>query len=68
MSLTNIKVGDKIRCKRGVDGQPPEILDVLKIYDDRRVLLCHENGNRAFVPLNIQTLRDYDYELVTKNR
>ena len=65
MNLTNIKVGDKIRCRRGVDGQPPETLDVLKIYDDGGVLLCAENGVKAYTqPQTIETLEAYDYEIV----
>jgi len=59
-----LKAGDKIACRRWVDGNPPEVLEVLKVYDDSRVLLVRENGNRAFLPLEMRTLRDYDYELV----
>ncbi len=57
-----LKPGDKIACRKV--GDPPEVLEVLKVSDDGRVLLCRENGVRAFPPLEMRTLKDYDYELV----
>lgn len=65
--IANLKVGDKIRCKRGIDGHPPEVLEVLKLYADGRVLLCTDNGNCVkvyAVPFTIETLEAYDYEIV----
>ena len=68
MSLTNLKVGDKIRCRRGVDGQPPEVLDVLQV-ENGRALLCKENGVKAYTqPQTIETLEAYDYEIVVDKK
>jgi hypothetical protein len=59
----DLQVGDKIACPR-LGSDPPEVLEVLKVYDDVRVLVCRENGLQAFRPLDITALRDYDYKVV----
>lgn len=65
-----LKPGDRIACQRraGENRQyPPEVLTVLKLCPDGRVLLCREeaNGVRAFADqFEMRTLRDYDYRLV----
>ncbi|MDD5485963.1 MAG: hypothetical protein PHW65_00150 [Dehalococcoidales bacterium] len=66
MTLPNkLRLGDLIACRKA--GNPPEMLEIIKIYNDGRVLVRRENGVRAFAPIAIQTLRDYDYEIVNKN-
>ncbi len=57
-----LKVGDKIACPKHYE--TPQVIEVVKIYDDGRVLLIRENGNRAFVPVDVETLKGYDYELI----
>lgn len=57
-----LKVGDHIACSKHYDH--PEVLEVLTVYDDGRILLCRENGDRALIPLEMGTLRAYDYELL----
>jgi hypothetical protein len=58
-----LKRGDNIACRK-VGYDPPEVLEVLKVYDDGHILLCRKNGVRAFPPIEMRTLRDYDFELV----
>ena len=59
--------GHKIACRKlGYD--PPEGLEVLKVYNDGHILLGRENSNRPFLPLPIETLRAYDYELVEESK
>jgi len=58
-----LKPGDKITCRK-VGGENHEVLDVLKVYADGIALLCRTDGVRAFKPISIQTLIDYDYELL----
>jgi len=63
---STLRPGQHIACRKlGYD--PPEVLEVLKIYDNGRILLCRENGNRAFLPLPLETLRAYDYELIEES-
>jgi len=60
---TTLQPGQHIACRK-VGYDPPEVLEVLKVYDDGRILLCRENGNRPFIPIEMRTLINYDYELV----
>jgi len=59
-----LKAGMKLACPLHYD--PPQVITVAKVYDDGRVLLVREDGNRAFVPLDVKTLKGYDYQLLTE--
>jgi len=56
-----LKLGDRIVCAKYT---PHEILEVFRV-DGNNVMLMTDSGNRKFhEPLTIQTLTDYDYELL----
>jgi len=60
-----LKVGDKVACPKHY--ATPQIITVAKVYDDGRVLLIREDGHRAFVPLTVETLKSYDYEMIKED-
>ena len=57
-----LHIGMKLACPKHYEN--PQVIAVTKVYDDGRVLLVREDGQRAFVPLTVETLKGYDYELV----
>ena len=60
-----LSIGDRIACPR-CEPFNPEVLEVLKVYDDGRLLLCRENGLRVTTEYTRDDLARYDYEIVTE--
>ena len=58
-----LEIGDRIVCNKYY--VEAEVLEVFKVDGDR-VRVMRENGNAVTDPLTVQTLRNYDYELITE--
>lgn len=56
-----LKITDKIASPKWYD--PPEVLEVFNIRGDR-IWLMRENGLSVLMPMTIDLLRAYDYQLV----
>jgi len=60
-----ITPGMKLTCPR-VEPDNPEILEVLKVRDDGRLLLCRENGKVIAAHYTREELAAFDYQLAVE--